>query len=127
MAVSVTNEQLVLNTVNPITFDAATADTADLAEVFTFTPTVYDNNYIIVMDNASAINGTVTFSVAAGAAWAGSAALTGSVAQGIKSALVLEGGKYISSSGTIVITFTPASGKKLKTDHTFKAVGIQGV
>ena len=124
MATAVTNETLVLNTVNPISTTAATADTADLAEVFTFTPSVFGNKYIIEINNVSASNGTVTYSLAAGAAWAGSAALTGSVAQGIRSQLVVETGKYLSSSGTLSLTITPASGKKLKTDHTLTVCGI---
>lgn len=125
MAVAVTNETLVLNVVNPITQSAATADVADLAEAFTFTPSVRDNKYMAVIYNVSAANGVVTYSIAAGDAWAASAALTGSVAAGVQSAIVLEGGKYSSEDGTIVITITPASGKKLLTDHTLTATGIQ--
>lgn len=125
MATAIVNETLVLNVVNPITQTAATADTADLAEVFTFTPATFDNRYLIMIYNVSAVNGTVTYSIAAGDAWAAVAALTGSVAQGIQSAIVLEGGKYLSEDGTIVVTITPAGGKKLKTDHTLTAVGVK--
>lgn len=125
MAVAITNETMVLNVINPITQSAATADVADLAEAFTFTPSVRDNKYMVVIDNVSGANGTVTYSIAAGDAWAAGDALTGSVVQGVQSAIVLEGGKYLSEDGTIVITITPASGKKLLTDHTLTAVGIQ--
>ena len=125
MAVAVTNETLVLNTVNPITQDAATADTANLAEVYTFTPTVFGNRYMILMNNPTAGEGTVTYSITAGAHWAGVAALTGSVANEVQSAIVLETGKYLSAAGTIIVTFTPATGKKLLTDHAFTAVGVQ--
>ncbi len=124
MAQTITNEVLVLNTLNPITVTAAAADTADLAEVFTFTPTAFPNKYMIEIDNVSDANGTVTFSIAAGTSWAAGDALTGSVAQGVKSAIVLESGKYFGATG-FVVTITPASGKKLLTDHTLTVTGVQ--
>jgi hypothetical protein len=125
MAVAVTNETLVLNTVNPITQDAATSSVVNATEAFTFTPTVFGNRYMILMNNPTAAQGSVTYSITAGAHWAGVAALTGSVANVVQSAIVLETGKYLSAAGTIIVTFTPATGKRLLTDHAFTAVGVQ--
>lgn len=125
MAVAVTNEQIVLNVINPITQSAATSSVIDAVEVFTFTPAERDNRYLILINNVTAGEGTITWSIAAGDAWAAGDALTGSVAQTIQSAIVLEGGKYLSEDGTIVITFTPASGKRLLTDHAMTATGIK--
>ena len=125
MAVAVTNETLVLNIENPITQSAATETSVDVVEVFTFTPAVKDNDYLLVIYNVSGTDGTVTYSIAAGDAWAADAALTGSVTQGVQSGIVLEGGKYLSEDGTIVVTITPAAGKILLTDHALTAVGVQ--
>lgn len=125
MAVAVTNETMVLNTINPITQSAATETSIDVVEVFTFTPSVMDNRYLLVIYNVSGANGTVTWSIAAGDAWAAGDALTGSVVQGVQSAIVLEGGKYLSEDGTLVVTITPASGKILLTDHALTVTGIQ--
>lgn len=124
MAVAVTNSTMVANTITTITDNAATADTIDLAEVFTFTPTKAGYKYLIEIDNGPT-NGTITYSIAAGGFWAAGAALTGSVAQATKRGIVLEGAKYKAAAGTIAITFTPASGKKLLTDHALKVRAIQ--
>jgi hypothetical protein len=104
---------------------AATADTADLAEIFEITLDKDGKSYIEI-NNVSAINGTVTYSVAAGEFWMGIAALTGSVAQGVSKIIQLESAKYLKKDGKFYLTITPASGKKLKTDHalTLKAVKL---
>ncbi len=125
MAVSANNETLVLNTPNELAWDAATSSVIDEAEVFTFTPDHPDNKYLIIIDNTSALHGAVGFSVAAGGMWAAGDPLTGSVAQAKAEAIVLEGGKYKSASGTIEITLTPASGKRLLTDHAVRCIAIK--
>jgi hypothetical protein len=125
MAVAVTNSTILLyDTEYTVTANAATADVADLVEVFTITPTAADHDVLIKID-VGPTNGAVAYSVAAGALWAGSAALTGSVAQDTSECIVLTGGKYRSATGTYVITFTPASGKKLLTDHAMSAEVIE--
>jgi hypothetical protein len=115
MAVTVTNSTTVLNTAVEKTFNAATADTANESEVFTITPTKADYKSFIEIKNAGS-NGTITYSIAAGDLWAGKV-LTGSVAQGKTSIIQVEGGKVMQDNGTILVTLTPASGKKLLTDH----------
>lgn len=124
MAVAVTNETMVLNTVNALTFDAATSSVVDTAEAFTITLAGFGNRMLILMDNVATDQGTVTYSIAAGGHVQAVSALTGSVAQGVMSGIVLETGKYLSASGTIVITFTPASGKRLLTDHAFQLCAV---
>lgn len=126
MATAVANVSLAKNAVTVLTTTAAAADTIDLAEVFTITPTKSDARFMIVVNNASGANGAVALSLAAGEFWAKpAAALTGSVAQGVRSAIVVESAKYMKKDGTLALTVTPASGKKLKTDHTLVVSVVQ--
>ena len=119
MAVTVTNTKILKpNTGYAVTVNAATSTTIDEAEVFTITPTKGDGQVVITINNAATDQGSITYSIAAGALWAGSAAKTGTIEQGTKDAIMVEFGKYLSSTGTIPITLTPASGKRLLTDHT---------
>lgn len=108
------------------TATAATVDTINGAEIFDITP-VRDSGFYFEIANVSAANGTVTWSLAIGDYYAApAAALTGSVAQGVSAIIVPESAKYKQSDGTYTLTITPASGKKLKTDHTLtvKAVNL---
>lgn len=124
MAVSATNTTLVSNTITTITDNPATSSVVDATEVFTITPTKADQKVMIIIENGPT-HGTVTYSIAAGGYWAAGAALTGSVAQAVSRAIVLEGAKYKAAAGTIAITFTPASGKRLLTDHALVVQIIQ--
>ena len=121
MAVSVTNSTILLyNTITTLTANAATSSVIDAAEVFTITPTKKDSSFFIEFRNGPT-HGTVTYSIAVGEFWAApSSALTGSVLQDVTRGIILESAKYKTVAGTIVITFTPASGKRLLTDHAFK-------
>jgi hypothetical protein len=125
MAVAVTNTNMVLNTITTVTRNAATSSTIDQTEVFTITPSKSDEKVLIYIENVATDQGTVTYSIAAGGYWAAGAALTGSVAQGVGRAIVLEGAKYKAQAGTIAITFTPAAGKRLLTDHALRVSVIQ--
>lgn len=117
MAVDVTNTKLTArDTELAITVNAATADVADTAEVFTITP---DNgNFAIYITEGSGTDGAVAWSIGAGTSehFGSAAALTGSVAQGTTEVIAIDTAKYM-QSGDILITLTPASGKKLLTDH----------
>lgn len=120
MAVNITNTLIEkLNTDQALTFNAATADTIDATEVFTYTPTGKDHKVLIGIQVANS-NGPVSFSIAGGAGVFGTAAKTGSVAQGATEVIQIETGRFMSAAGTIAITFTPASGKKLLSDHALK-------
>lgn len=125
MAVACTNSDLTLNTIATVTRNAATSSTIDQTEVFTIIPARADEKVLIYIENVAIDQGTITYSIAAGGFWAAGSALTGSVAQGLGRAIVLEGGKYKAQAGTIVITFTPASGKRLLTDHLLRVEVIE--
>lgn len=117
MAVSVTNTKITaFNTVTATVGNAATSSVIDATEVFTITPTRPDYKGLLQIETAAG-QGNITYSIAAGALWAGSAAITGTVVAGTHALIQLEGAKVKSSTGTIVITFTPAAGKRLLTDH----------
>lgn len=124
MAVTVTNSTMVTNTITTITDNPATSSVIDATEVFTITPTKADYKVLIEIDNGPT-HGTITYSIAAGGFWAAGSPLTGSVAQDTKRGIVLEGARYKATAGTIAITFTPASGKRLLTDHALKVRVIQ--
>lgn len=125
MAVTCTNTNPTENTITTVTRNAATSSVIDATEVFTITPTKADSKVLIYIENIATDQGTLTYSIAAGGFWAAGSALTGSVAQGVGRGIVLEGGKYKSAAGSIAITFTPASGKRLLTDHLLQVEVIQ--
>ena len=125
MAVTATINTLAVNTLGVITASAATSSVAGATEVFTVVPTVRDQDVVIIINNVAGDQGTLTYSIAAGDLWAAGSALTGSVAQGVSSAITLEGAKYKDDDGAILITFTPATGKRLLTDHAMTVQVIQ--
>ena len=116
MAVAITNTLIAaLNTDQAVTFNAATADTADLAEAFTYTPTGKDSKVLFFIKNGT---GTLSYSIAAGAGvFQAGAAKTGTVAANTTDVIQIETGKFSSATGTVVVTLTPASGTKLLTNH----------
>ena len=103
--------------------DAATADTNDLAEVFTITPTKGMDKMIIEIAVANT-NGTVACSLGAGGTYWASLAKTWNAVQNKTSIFhvsdIARFAKYVGTTtkDTILLTLTPASGKKLLTDHT---------
>jgi hypothetical protein len=115
---AVTNVKMALNTVKEYATTAATVDTADGKEVFDVTPSKSDGKVLILIANTSALNGSLTASVAAGGFWAAGSALEVTVEQGKTKMLELESAKYLGTNGKYAVTLTPATGKKLKTDHT---------
>lgn len=125
MAVTAVNSDLNLNTIGTVTRNLATSSVIDATEVFTITPARADEKVCIYIENVATDQGTITYSIAAGGFWAAGSPLTGSVAQGLGRAIVLEGGKYKKQNGTILITFTPASGKRLLTDHLLRVEVIE--
>lgn len=123
--VTITNSKIAaLNTKQALSFNAATADTADLAQDFYYTPTGKDNKIVIGIQVADT-NGAVAHSISAGVGVFGTAAKTGSTAQATTGIVQIETGRYMQSDGTIKITFTPASGKRLKTDHALNVWVIE--
>lgn len=120
MAVNITNTRIsALNTDQALTFNAATSSVIDATEAFTYTPTGKDHKILIGIQVADG-HGSVSYSIAAGERVFGTAAKTGLVAQNTTKVIQIETGRYVSNAGTITITFTPASGKRLATDHALK-------
>jgi Tfp pilus assembly protein PilX len=117
MSVAITNTRITaLNADQTLTYNAATSAVIDEAEVFTYTPTGKDNKILIGFVNGTG-HGAYTYSIAGGAGVFGQAAKTGSIAAGATEVIQIESGRYMSAAGTVVITLTPASGKRLLTDH----------
>lgn len=128
MAVAVTNTSLtVYGTEAALTANSATSTTANQTEVFTITPTRPSSKMVIMLGPIAATEGAVTWSIAAGADnhFGSGAADTGSIAQNTSEVIVIDTARHLSSTGTIPITFTPATGKKLATDHTLKVSVIE--
>jgi hypothetical protein len=121
----VTIKQLTINAQTEYAATAATATGANTAEIFDIAPTKRDGKFLIIIDNVAADQGSVTWSLAAGDFWAGTAALTGTIAQGKKYAIEVETAKYLQSDGKLNLTVTPASGKILLTNHTLTVGAIQ--
>jgi len=118
MAVASTNTTLVRDTVSILAGDAATANTNDLAEIFTITPTKGVDKMIISIAVANT-NGTVAASLGAGAGYWPSKALAWNCVQNVTSHMhVSDIARFLTAAGTILLTLTPAAGKKLLTDHT---------
>lgn len=123
--IAITNSKIVaLNTKQALTFMAADADTADLAQKFIYTPTGKDNKVVIGIQVGDT-HGAVAHSIKGGAGVFGIAAVTGSTAQATTGIVQIETGRFMQSDGTIEITFTPASGKRLKTDHVLKVFVVE--
>jgi len=118
MAVAVTNTAVTaLNADQTLTQNAATSAVIDAVEVFTITPTKKPNKTLVAFVNGAG-HGAFTYSIAVGAGvFKASAAKTGSIAAGATEVIQLDLGRYLSATGTVVVTLTPANGKRLLTDH----------
>ena len=122
---AITNTAVALNTVVAIPATvAATEDGTGTAQNMVITPTVADGQ-LVIRAKVADTNGAVALSVTAGDLWAATSALSLSCAQATDNIFILDAAKYVQSDGTIVITATPASGKKLKSDHAFVMSAFQ--
>jgi hypothetical protein len=123
---AVTNTNIAsLNTAQTLTESAATSSTIDATEQFTITPTGKDSKTAILFSNATG-HGAYTFSIAAGTGvFASPTATTGSIGAGLVRTIQIETGKFINASNQIVITLTPATGKRLATDHVAKVYELE--
>lgn len=117
MAVTCTNVTLEVNTVKVLAADAATSTVANTAEAFTFTPTKAGRKILILVTEAGSA-GDIACSLGAGSEFWASDAQTFTAESGEISAFQIEDvARFLTSSDTIVLTLTPATGKKLATDH----------
>lgn len=121
--IAITNTKIaVLNAEQELTFMAADADTADLAQKFVYTPTGKDNRILIGFKNTT---GVLTYSIAAGTGVFGAAAKSSTVAANKTEVIQIETGRYMLANGTIEITLTPASGTKLLTNHAAAVFAVE--
>lgn len=128
MAVTVTNSTMsAYDTEYTLTKNAATSTVADATEAFTITPTKAGSKVVVEFTNGAG-HGAYTYSVPVGDLWAGdtATALTGSIADGATEIIMFESGKHL-NDGVYVITLTPASGKRLLTDHAATVQVIETV
>jgi len=117
MAVSCNNVTLEVNTVKVLAADAATETVASKAEAFTFTPTKAGRKILILVTEAGSV-GDITCSLGAGSEFWASNAQTFTAESGEISAFQIEDvARFLTSSGTIVLTLTPTTNKKLGSDH----------
>ena len=126
MAVAVTNTQGLINASVAVTMNPATVDTANGTEVFTITPTQGNHRLAIVIKNPSASNGSLVATIAKSTEfWAATSDLTLTIEQGNSEVVYLDTARFTTASGTILVTLTPATGKKLLTDHTATMYVVQ--
>lgn len=126
MAITVINNKISAFNVNKvITATPATSTVINTAEVFTVTPTSADYKTNVVLTNGAG-HGAVAVSIPAGDQYGAGEALTFSIADGKRVVIELEAGKYM-NGGAYAITVTPATGKRLLTDHAFKAENIESL
>jgi hypothetical protein len=116
MAVDCTNITLELDTVDTLDADAATADADNLAEVFTITPTKRTDKMIILVEVANS-HGTVECALGAGDYWAATEVTFDAVQNKTSVFHVSDIARFMTEDGEIKLTLTPASGKKLLTNH----------
>ncbi len=118
--ISLTNTLIAtLNTDQALTFNAADADTSNLAQTFYYTPTGRDSKVLVGFQVANS-HGAVAVSITGGDGVFGIAAQTASIAQNATEVIQIETGRFMKSTGKINIVCTPASGKRLTTDHVLK-------
>jgi hypothetical protein len=116
MAVDCTNVTLEIDTVDTLAAAAASVDVADTAEVFTITPTKRTGKMIIEVAVANS-HGTVACSLGAGDYWASKAVSFDAVQNKTSVFHVSDIARFLTNDGEIKLTLTPATGKKLLSDH----------
>lgn len=113
-----------LNVKQALTLTAADVDSVNGTQKFVYTPTGKPSKVCFLVQVADT-NGAVASSISAGTGVFGLAARTGSTAQATTGLIQIETGSHTIANGTIEITFTPATGKKLTTDHALKVAAIE--
>lgn len=122
---AITNNKIAsLNVAQAITLMSADADTADLAQTFIYTPTGKDNRIAFVLEIANT-HGAVAYEIEAGQGVFATPKRSESIAQNTREIIQIETGRYMKTGGTINIKCTPASGKRLTSDHALKIWAIE--
>jgi hypothetical protein len=124
MAITLASSRITaIDTVTPITVATSVEDQANKAEVCTITPTPVSSGKTAIIFYNKHASLSYTATIAAGNAyWAGKKDLALTITGTADSAsgftqVEIDLAKYLNTSGKVVITLTPASGKKLLTDH----------
>ena len=121
---AITNTALERDKGVEFTLNAATEDTVSKAEVFDYTPTGKPNKVCFGFQVANS-NGTVKIKFAKSPGVFGVADLTIDAVENKTTCIQVEHGRYVQADGTFTITATPATGKKLLTDHALKIFAIE--
>lgn len=116
----------------PVAFTNAAIDDV---ETLTFVPTRPGKKLVVIINNIAADAGALAVTVAAGNYWYAKALAAVSIAAEVSKAFCFTPARYQTStglkatSGKIVITITPAAGKKVWTDHdaTYQHFQLPGV
>jgi hypothetical protein len=125
MPAIVNSKIAALNAATVLTKVAATSTVVDATEAFVYTPTGKDSKVFFEIENGPT-HGTVAYSFSNGDGVFASGAVTGTVAQATTSIVQIETGIFTKTNGTIEVVFTPATGKRLATDHALKVAVIEG-
>lgn len=127
--VEVTPTKLKLEEGVVATPTAFASSSANQKTSLVITPSRGSRKLIVIIREVSGSQGTIKVNCSAGSFWAGKALTETSIAQGTAKAFVFESAKHYGNQGDdataldakenkIQVTATPASGKKLGTDHT---------
>lgn len=121
----VNSKVAALNVKQALTLTAADSSVIDATQKFVYTPTGRKPSKICFLIQVGDTHGAVASSISAGTGVFGLAARTGSTAQATTGLIQIETGSHTIANGTIEITFTPATGKRLATDHLLKVAAIE--
>ncbi|MCK9218284.1 MAG: hypothetical protein M0P77_10280 [Firmicutes bacterium] len=121
MATEVTMTKMsAINTATKLNVKAAAIDTANGTETFEFAPKGV--RVLLGIENGS--TDKLTYELSAGDMWAGKG-LTGDFSTVETKVLRLDTANFKDDEGNITLKLTPASGKKLLTDHGAKVFVIE--
>jgi hypothetical protein len=124
-ATAITNTTIAkYNTGAEFKLNAATMDTAGKAEEFAFTPTGKPNKVVFGFQVANT-HGSVSIKFSKSPGVFGANNLTIECPQNKTTVVQIEHGRFVQADGTIAITATPATGKKLKTDHALNIFAVE--
>lgn len=111
------------NTIYDLVANAADEDVAGTAQAFTYSPTVQGSRVLVYVTVANT-HGSVTITTAAGNFHQGGI-VTLVCPQNKTTAFVVEDARMKSKAGLMTFTATPASGKKLASEHALKMVVVE--
>jgi len=111
------------NTIYGLTANAADEDVANNPQNFTYTPTKAGNR-VMVFASVANTHGSVTITTAAGDFHMGGIVTLVCPQNGL-TGFVVEDAKMKTKAGLMTFTATPASGKKLTSEHALKLYVVE--